>query len=93
MHTYTETSSVNTMPARVTSVRVGVATRRVCRARNVRVFAKQVRNVGGLDEPIELSEGKVKSGPSLAVTVNGIEFPNPFVIGSGPPGARVFLIS
>ena len=40
----------------------------------------------GLDEPIELIGGKVTSGPSLAISANGINFPNPFVIGSGPPG-------
>lgn len=40
----------------------------------------------GLDEPIELHHGAAITGPSLAVTVNGMEMPNPFVIGSGPPG-------
>ena len=28
------------------------------------------------------------SGPDLSVTVNGLKFPNPFVIGSGPPGTN-----
>ena len=28
------------------------------------------------------------SGPSLAVEVNGLKMPNPFVIGSGPPGTN-----
>ena len=85
---YRQFSSTCTMRARTTSFRIGIANRHVCRARSVRICASQVRSVGGLDEPIELVDGKVTSGPSLAVTVNGIEFPNPFVIGSGPPGTR-----
>lgn len=28
------------------------------------------------------------SGPDLSVTVNGLKLPNPFVIGSGPPGTN-----
>lgn len=32
--------------------------------------------------------GAVASGPSLAVEVNGLQLPNPFVIGSGPPGTN-----
>ena len=28
------------------------------------------------------------AGPDLSVTVNGLKFPNPFVIGSGPPGTN-----
>ncbi|KAL3684683.1 hypothetical protein R1sor_002705 [Riccia sorocarpa] len=28
------------------------------------------------------------TGPDLSVTVNGLRFPNPFVIGSGPPGTN-----
>jgi hypothetical protein len=31
---------------------------------------------------------QVTSGPDLSVTVDGIHFPNPFVIGSGPPGTN-----
>jgi hypothetical protein len=27
-------------------------------------------------------------GPDLSVTVNGLKLPNPFVIGSGPPGTN-----
>src|SRR3982750_1767748 len=30
--------------------------------------------------------------PSLAVTVNGLKLPNPFVIGSGPPGTNANVI-
>jgi hypothetical protein len=74
------------MPACAPSAGIGPSIRLYSRGRDVRVRASQVRSVGGLDEPIELTDGKVTSGPSLAVTVNGIEFPNPFVIGSGPPG-------
>lgn len=28
------------------------------------------------------------AGPDLSVTVNGLKMPNPFVIGSGPPGTN-----
>lgn len=31
---------------------------------------------------------QVVSGPDLSVTVNGLHLPNPFVIGSGPPGTN-----
>jgi dihydropyrimidine dehydrogenase (NADP+) len=30
----------------------------------------------------------VASGPDLSVVVNGLRLPNPFVIGSGPPGTN-----
>lgn len=29
-----------------------------------------------------------EGGPDLSVTVNGLKLPNPFVIGSGPPGTN-----
>ena len=32
--------------------------------------------------------GAVVSGPDLSVEVNGLRLPNPFVIGSGPPGTN-----
>eukprot|EP00271_Cylindrocystis_brebissonii_P017883 TRINITY_DN4859_c0_g1_i1.p1 TRINITY_DN4859_c0_g1~~TRINITY_DN4859_c0_g1_i1.p1 ORF type:complete len:459 (+),score=89.63 TRINITY_DN4859_c0_g1_i1:108-1484(+) len=35
-----------------------------------------------------LVDGAVTSGPSLSTVVNGMNFPNPFVIGSGPPGTN-----
>ncbi|TLD68172.1 NAD-dependent dihydropyrimidine dehydrogenase subunit PreA [Phragmitibacter flavus] len=31
--------------------------------------------------------------PTLATTVNGLKLPNPFVIGSGPPGTNINVIS
>src|ERR671922_2257351 len=31
--------------------------------------------------------------PSLQVTVNGLTLPNPFVIGSGPPGTNANVIA
>jgi len=37
---------------------------------------------------IELVDGKVTSGPDLSVVVDGLKLPNPFVIGSGPPGTN-----
>jgi dihydropyrimidine dehydrogenase (NADP+) len=44
---------------------------------------------GLADEPIaDLVDGKVTSGPDLSVEVNGLKLPNPFVIGSGPPGTN-----
>ena len=30
--------------------------------------------------------------PTLATTVNGLKLPNPFVIGSGPPGTNANVI-
>ncbi|GLI69152.1 hypothetical protein VaNZ11_013709 [Volvox africanus] len=41
-----------------------------------------------LDEPVELVDGRVTSGPDLSVEVNGMKLPNPFIIGSGPPGTN-----
>ena len=46
------------------------------------------RAAGLTDPAIELRDGAVVSGPDLSVTVNGVKFPNPFVIGSGPPGTN-----
>jgi len=39
---------------------------------------------------IKASQGAVQNGPGpdLSVTVNGLHMPNPFVIGSGPPGTN-----
>lgn len=31
---------------------------------------------------------ETRSEPDLSVTVNGLHMPNPFVIGSGPPGTN-----
>lgn len=42
----------------------------------------------GLDGAIPLVDGRVTSGPDLSVEVNGLKLPNPFVIGSGPPGTN-----
>ncbi|KIZ03401.1 hypothetical protein MNEG_4561 [Monoraphidium neglectum] len=45
--------------------------------------------LSGITDPaIELVDGAVTSGPDLSVVVNGVKFPNPFVIGSGPPGTN-----
>ncbi|BBM98806.1 dihydropyrimidine dehydrogenase (NADP+) [Marchantia polymorpha subsp. ruderalis] len=38
---------------------------------------------GGVKQTVDES-----AGPDLSVTVNGLRFPNPFVIGSGPPGTN-----
>lgn len=55
-------------------------------SRHIRARAGSTRKLGGLDSPIELENGKVTSGPDLSINVNGMQLPNPFVIGSGPPG-------
>jgi dihydropyrimidine dehydrogenase (NADP+) len=45
--------------------------------------------MGGVTDPaVELVDGAVTSGPDLSVEVNGLRLPNPFVIGSGPPGTN-----
>lgn len=45
---------------------------------------------GGMENETftNLVNGEVTSGPSLAVEVNGLKLPNPFVIASGPPGTN-----
>lgn len=48
-----------------------------------------VRDVALENEPeAELINGKTASGPDLSVHVDGLTLPNPFVIGSGPPGTN-----
>jgi len=58
------------------------------RRRSVKISA----NAGGRGlegrPHVELKDGKPVSGPDLSVTVNGLYMPNPFVIGSGPPGTN-----
>eukprot|EP00887_Chlorella_sp_A99_P007748 scaffold20.g7748.t1 len=48
------------------------------------------RMAGGMENETftNLVNGEVTSGPSLAVEVNGLKLPNPFVIASGPPGTN-----
>mmetsp|Transcript_10131 Transcript_10131/g.13822 ORF Transcript_10131/g.13822 Transcript_10131/m.13822 type:complete len:447 (-) Transcript_10131:101-1441(-) len=41
-----------------------------------------------VSKAFELNNGKVTSGPDLSVEVDGLKLPNPFVIGSGPPGTN-----
>lgn len=48
------------------------------RPRRVRMAAKAATG----------AEDGAVSGPDLRVRVNGLELPNPFVIGSGPPGTN-----
>lgn len=36
----------------------------------------------------KLENGKTTFGPDLSVEINGLRLPNPFVIGSGPPGTN-----
>lgn len=35
-----------------------------------------------------VAAGEAQAEPDLSVTVNGLHMPNPFVIGSGPPGTN-----
>lgn len=46
------------------------------------------RTEGLTDPAIKLVNGAVTEGPDLSVVVNGMKLPNPFVIGSGPPGTN-----
>lgn len=57
------------------------------RALTVRVRA-DARTKGLSDPAIPLVNGAVTEGPDLSVTVNGLKLPNPFIIGSGPPGTN-----
>jgi dihydropyrimidine dehydrogenase (NADP+) len=50
--------------------------------------SKNASSSSHLDAPVALKDGAPLSGPSLSVTVNGLTLPNPFVIGSGPPGTN-----
>ena len=38
-------------------------------------------------------ERKFKAMPTLATTVDGLKLPNPFIIGSGPPGTNLNVIT
>lgn len=38
------------------------------------------------------SQNGTGSEPDLSVTVNGLKMPNPFVIGSGPPGTNLTVM-
>lgn len=38
--------------------------------------------------PLTIRASKASEGPDLSVSVNGLHLPNPFVIGSGPPGTN-----
>jgi hypothetical protein len=59
--------------------------------------AAAVRAAVGHDAPIakvaKLVNGKVTEGPDLSVTVNGMRLPNPFIIGSGPPGTNYQVLA
>lgn len=50
--------------------------------------ANGARTKGLTDPAIPLVNGAVVDGPDLSVEVNGLKLPNPFVIGSGPPGTN-----
>lgn len=46
--------------------------------------SSSVRRIGR----VTLRAAAETQGPDLSVTVNGLKLPNPFVIGSGPPGTN-----
>ena len=64
------------------------------RRHQVKTFAKgKQRNIFEGQRPwVELIDGKPASGPDLSCTVDGVYFPNPFVIGSGPPGTNYHVM-
>jgi dihydropyrimidine dehydrogenase (NADP+) len=79
------------------SASAGSARHGVCSAPPSRRFSSVLSAAGkngtgrteGLTDPaIKLVNGAVTEGPDLSVTVNGLKMPNPFVIGSGPPGTN-----
>eukprot|EP00873_Tetraselmis_striata_P013339 jgi/Tetstr1/433603/TSEL_022868.t1 len=92
-------SLVRTSTAPVTS-RAGLRSERRARCaepRAARRGALAVRNSanngnGNGAAGFELKDGAVTSGPSLAVEVDGLKMPNPFVIGSGPPGTNYVVM-
>ena len=55
-------------------------------------FAQRARPRTGLARPSRVGfracASEARSEPDLSVTVNGLSMPNPFVIGSGPPGTN-----
>ncbi|KAG6548355.1 hypothetical protein Mapa_010134 [Marchantia paleacea] len=55
----------------------------VCRRKTVSYGVRGKAENGGVKQTVDES-----GGPDLSVTVNGLRFPNPFVIGSGPPGTN-----
>jgi hypothetical protein len=61
-----------------------------CRGRVAAASSKNGsgRTEGLTDPAIQLVNGTVTEGPDLSVVVNGMKLPNPFVIGSGPPGTN-----
>ncbi|KAK3265566.1 Dihydropyrimidine dehydrogenase [NADP(+)] [Cymbomonas tetramitiformis] len=73
----------STNPVRSAKRPAGAAHRRVAIPVTSRLSAKDEES-----KAIELVNGKVTSGPDLSVTVDGLHMPNPFVIGSGPPGTN-----
>src|SRR6266702_961454 len=50
---------------------------------------KRVKIKTSYKEPVV----KNKRMPTLATTVNGLKLPNPFIIGSGPPGTNANVIA
>lgn len=81
---------VDTMDAATKHVARGQA-RRPCMHPRARVAREmRVRARRGLDDApwTDLVDGRVMEGPDLSVSVDGLQLPNPFVIGSGPPGTN-----
>jgi hypothetical protein len=57
---------------------------RDCQATRKRTVSASVHS----DPSSSSSSSPVSSEPDLSVVVNGLRLPNPFVIGSGPPGTN-----
>lgn len=79
----TSVVSVRPFAPQLTSSRAA----RTCGRQRLVVRARQ-DDVLANEPTIDLVNGAVTSGPNLAVEVNGLKLPNPFVIGSGPPGTN-----
>lgn len=78
---------------RVSSHRRAVVNRTARQLRSpLAARAQAASNGNGQSHAIELVNGAVTSGPSLAVEINGLKMPNPFVIGSGPPGTNYVVM-
>ena len=65
-----------------TQIRTNNAVAEFARARPRTTWARPTR-VG-----FKVLASQTQAEPDLSVTVNGLHMPNPFVIGSGPPGTN-----
>uniref|UniRef100_A0A061S405 dihydropyrimidine dehydrogenase (NADP(+)) n=1 Tax=Tetraselmis sp. GSL018 TaxID=582737 RepID=A0A061S405_9CHLO len=87
---YIEASRASALHPRPNARRLQQLPRQVTRPQlNVSASASNTGFLeGGRPDPTGLIDGSVESPPTLSVEVNGLTLPNPFVIGSGPPGTN-----